>query len=750
MATSSHRWKIYRSGGVDQVAVQTGDDLRHLHDLDPKLWIALSMPTRGVEVDPRTLDILDTDRDGHVRQPEVLSAVKWATTVYKDVGDVLEGGDMVALDRLQDGAVLTGARRLLANLGKKDAKVVTLGDATSAEKMFAGTVFNGDGVIPASAADGEVATLIEEIISTHGSVPDRGGQPGVDQARIDAFFAEATALANWYDGVDANEMPLGDATGAAADVVRAVRAKVDDYFTRCRLAAFDSRAAAALNSSDAELSALSAKELSVSSSEVASLPLAKIDASGALPLGAGINPAWQARISTLVTAAITPLLGARAVLTENDWQIILGKLAAHEAWRGTRPAGNLDKLPIARLRALRDGDDKAGLSALVAKDLAVKPEIDSVSEVEKLCRYQRDLGKVLNNYVNFSQFYARKGGVFQAGTLYLDGRGCTLVFEVTDASKHAAMAPMSGAYLAYCDCVRGAGEKKTIAAAFTSGDVDNLLVGRNGVFVDRQGRDWEATITKIVENPISIRQAFWSPYKKLVRMLEERAAKRAADADAASNAKLQAGAAAVMDRASAAPADPTVAAPAPSKKMDIGMVAAIGVAVGGIAAVVTAVLAGVFSLGKWMPLGIAAIMLVISAPSMILAYMKLRRRNLGPLLDANGWAINSLTRINIPLGTALTDLPLLPPGAQRTLTDPYAEKRPPWKLYAVLLVLVGGLAGWYFGKLDEYLPERATSMHVLGSAAPAAKKAARQAAEAAAAPAHAAGASPALSPATSK
>ena len=75
-----------------------------------------------------------------------------------------------------------------------------------------------------------------------------------------------------------------------------------------------------------------------------------------------------------------------------------------------------------------------------------------------------------------------------------------------DAGRHAALAGLAKSYLAYCDCVRGA-EKLTIAAAFTDGDADNLMVGRNGVFYDRQGRDWDATITKVIENPISIRQA---------------------------------------------------------------------------------------------------------------------------------------------------------------------------------------------------------------------------------------------------
>ena len=718
MATSNHRWNIYRSGGVDQVAIQTGNDLLHLHELDPKLWIALSMPTRGVEIDPRTLDTLDTDKDGFVRQPEVLEAVKWTRGVYKDVGQVLEGGDSVALDRLASGPVLSGAKRLLANLGKPDAKSVSLADATSAEKMFADTVFNGDGVIPAEAATGDVRAVLEDIIALHGSVPDRSGKPGIDRPRIDAFFAGAKALAAWQDQAPAAAIS-NDALAAAADAVRAVRAKVDDFFTRCRLAVFDARAAAALNAADADLVSLFTKQLSVSSDEIANLPLARVEANASLPLETMINPAWQARVSTLAAAAVTPLLGARKTLGDGDWQKLLALLVAHETWRAAKPDHAIDKLGMERIRAVLPHE--AAVISLLDQDLAVKDEVESVGEVERLCRYQRDLGTLLNNYVNFSSFYSRKGGVFQAGTLFLDGRGCNLVFEVTDADKHARMAPMAGTYLAYCDCTRAGGQKKTIAAAFTAGDVDNLFVGRNGVFVDRKGVDWQATITKVIDSPLSIRQAFWAPYKKMVRAIEERVAKRAAAAEAESHAKVEAVSAKVAEAdKAAAPAAPV--ASEPKKGIDIGTVAALGVAVGGIAAVMTAVMAGVFGLGKWAPIGLAAIMLAISLPSMVLAFIKLRRRNLGPLLDANGWAINALTRINVPFGTALTDRATLPRGATRTVKDPYAEKGPPWALYAFLVVVALG-AGWYFGKLDDYLPEQVKSTTVLGDSAPAARHA---------------------------
>jgi hypothetical protein len=716
----SHRWKVYRSGGVDQVALKSREDLVHLEELDSKLWMTLSMPTRGVHLDARTLELLDVDKDGHVRRPEVLEAVAWCRKAYKDPAAIFDGGDAVPLDKLDEGPVLAGARRLLANLNKASAKQVTIADATNAAAMFVDTKFNGDGVVTADSAEGDVRAAIEDIIATYGSTPDRSGKPGVDQARVDAFFTEVKAFVAWHDSAD----PAVVRVDAAASAVAEVRAKVDDFFTRCRLAKFDPRAATALAPAEAELAALSGKTLSLASAEVAGLPLARFAADGVLPLDETVNPAWHARIAKLASDAVTPLLGARATLAEADWLRLLDLVVGHQAWQAAKPVGAVEQLGLDRLRGALA--NQAAVEAVLAQDLAVKPEVDSIADVERLCHYQRDLGTLLTNYVNFSSFYSKRGAVFQAGTLYLDARGCTLTFEVVDAAKHATLAPMAGAYLAYCDCMRG-GEKKTIAAAFTAGDVDNLFVGRNGIFIDRKGADWLATITKIVDNPISIRQAFWAPYKKMARSIEERIANRAAAAEAESQTRLNESAAVVVEAGK----------PPPEKKkgIDIGTVAALGVAVGGIAAVVVAIMSGIFGLGRWAPVGVAGILLAISSPSMLLAYMKLRSRNLGPLLDANGWAINALTRINVPFGTVLTERAAVPPGAERSLADPYAEKRRPWKLYVALLVIVALAVAWYLGKLDEYLPDKLTSTTVLGQNAPAAKPAPPAPAPAAPAPA---------------
>jgi hypothetical protein len=108
----------------------------------------------------------------------------------------------------------------------------------------------------------------------------------------------------------------------------------------------------------------------------------------------------------------------------------------------------------------------------------------------------------------------------------------------------------------------------------------------------------------------------------------------------------------------------------------------------------------------WMPIGFIGLMLVISLPSMAIAWLKLRQRNLGPILDANGWAVNAKAKVNIPFGRSLTAVAALPANSQRDLADPYAESHKRRNsLIAVLVILAVIYALWHFNVLNPYLPE---------------------------------------------
>lgn len=698
-----HEWRFFRAGGFDQVRIETGEDLRALASLDQKLWVALSCPARGIEFDAHTLDLIDSDRDGHIRAPEIIAAVNWGLAVLKDADLLARGAESLPLSAIDESSpegskLLAAAHHILAGLGKSGSTEVCATDTSDTVRLMAGLRFNGDGVIVPGAVDSEpMRRVIDAIVACGGGVADSGGDSGISRASVEDFFAQARDFDAWWQRgtQDKSILFLGESTLAAAGCWRAVRAKVDDYFVRCQMAAFDERAALPLNRSPEDYQQLAGKELSAAASELAAFPLARVEAGRALPLSGGINPAWIPAVAALREQVVVPLMGAREVLRSEEWQLICAQFAVLDAWLADKPETRLEVLGAERVREILAGEYEVELLALIAQDEALADEVAAIASVDRLVHYVRDLAVLLNNFVSFRNFYTGVGkAVFQAGTLYLDGRSCELCVRVEDVNKHAVLANLSRVCLIYCECVRGT-EKLMIAAAFTAGDSDQLMVGRNGIFYDRKGQDWNATIVRILEHPISIRQAFWAPYKRAGKMIGEQLQKFAAARSQAAEAKL------VTAALEAGKKPEEAKAPAP---FDVGkfagVFAAIGLAVGAMGTALASVVTGLLGLQWWqMPLVIVGALLAVSGPAMLIAWFKLKQRNLGPILDANGWAVNARARINIPFGTSLTGLARLPEGTSALqLVDPFAEKKHRWPYYVATLLLAGAAwAIWHWG-----------------------------------------------------
>lgn len=335
---------------------------------------------------------------------------------------------------------------------------------------------------------------------------------------------------------------------------------------------------------------------------------------------------------------------------------------------------------IADYEAGKAAAEAANAAALAAAKAQYKP-------LEKLLLLCRDYVTLLRNFVSFQDFYAKRGkallgreakgespwAIFQAGTLIIDQRACNLCLKVSDMAKHNTQATDSGMFLVYCNCKHHAtGQTMQIVAAMTVGDIRNLKVGKNALFYDRQDQDWEAEVVKIIDNPISIGQAFWSPYRKLGEWVSGLITKSAAEKEKKSFADL-------TTKLQTAPATtPAAGQPAQPAPFDIakfaGIFAAIGMAVGYIGSFLTSLATGVKSIAltAWwaLPVAIISLLLVVSGPSMILAWMKLRKRNLAPLLNANGWAINADAIVNVLFGNTLTEQAQYPLVKMK---DPHAK-----------------------------------------------------------------------------
>ncbi len=678
---ATHRWKFARIGGLDQVVLETADDLLNLDQLDQKLWVALSCPVKSLEFDEDTLRLIDTDGDGRIRAGEVIDAIKWLSTRLADVSVILNPKPQLPVETINtatdDGSVLLATARVLAGNSGADATAAGLGVASIAttQKQFLESRFNGDGIIPADSADTPaLRQLVENIIASLGSVQDLSGKPGINQEKIDAFYgAIAEHVTRNANAAATQPFVFGKATPAAYAAFKAVREKIDDYFERCSLAAFDPRTLASLNRAEADYAPIIAQDLKPGAPELAGFPIAKISSDKLLPLATAINPAWTAAVAAFLSDTMPAAFGpGKTDLSAAEWTALKAQFAPYESWLAANAVSSIAALGDARIEEIHAtaAADREALGKLVAQDKALESESRALADINRLVRYYSQLGTLLCNFVNFADFYAPDTtAIFQAGVLYLDSRSCELCVRVDDPGAHSVLGSLSRACIAYCDLTRPGHPPMKIAACFTQGDSDYLMVGRNGIFYDAKGRDWDATITKLVLNPISIREAFWSPYKKLVRAIEEQLAKRAAAADAAAGARLDKAAEAAANADKAPP-------PAPeAKKMDVGTVAAIGVAFGALSGAIAAIVTGVARLAPWQIAMIPiALLLIISGPSMFIAWLKLRQRTLGPILDAAGWAVNGRVKINVPLGTSLTGIRALPDGSQRTLRDPYEDK----------------------------------------------------------------------------
>ena len=543
---SKYKWSFANVGGVTRVRIKSAEDVRHLGELDKKMWTVLSCPVNGLEISSDSLRLMDQDGDGQLRLKEVVATADWLCATLRDPQSLFEQSDVINIKNIADEGI-----RVISDKLQKDGKVA-LADV---------------------------------------------------QAAIDAIAIETP------------EMP---AAPFEADVIAAYKAKSPEY-----AAYFE-----------------------------------------------------QEKLQKLGLASI-PEDAPKPGMTEKKFIEMGDQISKWES----------------EVESIK--------SKVESEMAAAKAEFEPL---RKLLLLHRDFYRLLRNFVTLEDFYdndEKTVASFLAGTLILDQRACKLCIRVNDLAKHDSQAPLSGMYLLYCNCEnKKTGKKLQIVAAMTQGEIKNLSVGKNGIFYDNDGLDYDATVFKIIENPISLRQAFWNPYRKMAKWVEDKINKSAAEKDAKT-----------FDDMTAKVA--TAADPNAEKKsaFDIakfaGIFAAIGMALGMIGTALVEVGKEMSGLAWWQYLIIfVCILLIISGPSMIMAWMKLRRRNLAPVLNANGWAINADSIISVPFGLKLTEQVRFP------FTKNPAKKNPAGKIFLVILLLIIlGLGG--FGIYKYITKEEVTAEEVM-------------------------------------
>ena len=530
---NKYKWEFANIGGASRVKISTGEDIAHLDELDPKMWTVLSCPVKGLEIDEKSLSYMDTDADGKIRVNDVIATAKWLCAVVADLDILTKGTDSIALgDFDQENAdgkkIYAAAKQILENLGK-EGDVISLADTKDIAAIFAKTRFNGDGVITeASTDDADLKAVIAAAVAATGGVADRSGATGVDAGQIEAFYKALADYVAWNEATV--EAPFADKTDAAIAAYNALDAKVKDFFMRSKLAAFSPESVSSLDVQTAGIQAISAENLTGKMDEIAAYPIARVTGKAEIDLSEPVNPAWAAQFELVKSVAFAD----KKVITEADWAAVGASFAAYTAWKGAKAGASVEALGLEAVKKFLAEDKKAALLEIVAQDAALAEEAANIDLVGKFLYILRDFYRLLRNFVTLHDFYTRDvDAIFQSGRLIIDQRECRFCMLVADAAKHNASAAASGMFLVYCDCTtKSKPGKLNIVAAVTVGEIGDLVVGKNAVYYDNTGLEWDAVITKVVDNPISIAQSFWSPYRRMATAIENLVNKSAADKDA--------------------------------------------------------------------------------------------------------------------------------------------------------------------------------------------------------------------------
>ena len=643
-----HRHAFFHTARTTQVALTCGADIEHLADLDRTYWAILSRPTY-IEGRAETLaSDLDTNEDGRIRMPEVLAAIEWLKPriasfdrlflpyeglVKEDFRDDTPEGK--ALSDLLAKVAPDGTPIPLDTLFKQRTKVC------GAEPCYPGKVPFTCGCDP--TVERRILDVAETLWCCN---PGISGEEELGRKEFEEGVKTVDQGLAWVAAKP--KSPYNDDADFATFC--ALQEPIDAYFRACETLRYDPASTVLTHDPALPL-------------DKAPLALPSAEAKG-LPLRDGINPEWReelTRVSKWVAAD---------TLTPEAWQRLKADFAPLTAWyddpeflpRRDDFLAFVDSDDKEQIEDLTNPEIRATLLRLIEESEAKVKLSATYDELQRFAALRGGLLRFLRNFVNVSDLYPPVADpLFLCGKLFMDGRIASLCFPVANGGEkaHAALAAPARCCLVYCTLERKEQTNRTILAVFTAGTVGALTVGKRGLFVDLNGNDWEATVSHVAITTISLWEAFFAPWRKIGEVCSETVQKLIGGRGDTATAVVTA---AAVTKTQAAAGTPTTAAapaakatPPASNASQMASVATLGISLSFLASAAAAIASAVTHAPLWKTGSVVlGIILVVSIPSVILAWIRLRNRDLAPILNASGWAVNRAIGLTPRLGRFFT------------------------------------------------------------------------------------------------
>ena len=698
------RFRFQHFGGTLQLKVESAGDLRRVGELDEAHWVATSAPIAAINVDPVFLELVDSDHDGRIGCSELRQAISWLFEHVEDYAGTNAGTNALVLAAIRNQSdegrrIVETAIKILTRLDSTEKSRITLDQVRRIKKEEEGRAVSEAGIVLPEASQGDDAAalrrFLSDILATVGGDSHPSGSKGVSRKYLDEFLTETESFLCWLakaERVDgepfSHVMPLGETTFSAYSLFSSLRNKIDEYFVLCQTLLLDRRVGEQMPAGISHLEEVDFGDPSAVQSLLVRAPLAPPQPDGVLDFDSRINPHYAVQFEDLRKGVLPPLLegAAEKELTKEQWGHVKECFNPHENWINSKPACRVEGLGAERLREyLNDSQLVRAARELMDQSKTTAFVLDNVRLLEKVILYQAYLLSFAYNFVSFPDLYnPKRRALFEMGTLIMDGRHFNLSIRVHDRSHHANIARASNMLVLYVEVgSKEKGKLYEVAVPVTSGSRGNLYVGKRGVFHEVDGREMDAFVVAIVENPVSLGEAVMAPFQRLGRVVTG----KIESITGAAEEKLDAAGSEAVSGVQAAFAKKQPALqvpPAPSGQAIGGLLAGGGIALaalGSSAAFVVKTFAGL----TWQSTlaGVLAAVAAVAVPASLVAHLKLRRRDLSAILEASGWAINARMRLTRRQANYFTCVPGYPSGAS-------GVRRRRWLVWALPAAAIAG------------------------------------------------------------
>ena len=698
------RFRFQYFGSTLHLKVENAWDLRRVGELDEAHWVATSAPIAPINGDPVFLELVDTDHDGRIGCFELRQAISWLFEHLKDYAGTNAGNTALVLTAIRNESdegrrIVETATKILERLGSTEKSRITLDQVRRIKKEEESRAVSEAGIVLPEAAQGDDAAalrqFLSDILATVGGDSHPSGSKGVSRKYLDEFLTKTESFLCWLakaERVDGEPfspvMPLGETTSSAYFLFSSLRNKIDEYFVLCQTLLLDRRVGEQMLAGSSHLEEVDFADPSAVQSLLVRSPLAPPQPDGVLDFDSRINPHYAVQLEDLRKGVLLPLLegAAEKEVTKEQWGHVKECFSPHENWIDSKPACRVEGLGAERLREyLNDSQLVRAARELMDQSKTTAFVLDNVRLLEKVILYQAYLLSFANNFVSFPDLYnPKRRALFEMGTLIMDGRHFNLSIRVHDRSQHANIARASNILVLYVEVgSKEKGKLYEVAVPVTSGSRGILYVGKRGVFHEVGGREMDAFVVEIVENPVSLWEAVMAPFQRLGRVVTgkiERITGAAEEKLDAAGSEAVTGVQAAFAKKQPASQVP----PAPSGQVVGGLLAGGGIALAALGSSAAFVVKTFASLTWQSTLaGVLAAVAAVAVPASLVAHLKLRRRDLSAILEASGWAINARMRLTRRQADYFTCVPGYPSGAR-------GVRRRRWLVWALLAAAIAG------------------------------------------------------------